>query len=44
LACQDLTMPTAAVALFECQAIQPDDDNAPHIERLVALGRPKELL
>lgn len=39
----DVAMPTAAVALFECQAIQADDDAAPRVERLIAIGRPKEL-
>ncbi|MGV3484628.1 MAG: SixA phosphatase family protein [Planctomycetaceae bacterium] len=37
------TMPTAAVALFECQAIRADDESAPHVERLISVARPKEL-
>ena len=37
------TMPTAAVALFECQSIRAEDENAPHVERLVSIGRPKDL-
>jgi phosphohistidine phosphatase len=37
------TMPTAAVALFECLPIDPEDEEAPRIERLIAVGRPKEL-
>ena len=44
LASIDTVMPTAAVALFECHAIDPDDDTAPHVERLLAVGRPKEFL
>jgi phosphohistidine phosphatase len=36
-------MPTAAVALFECKAIQADDDDAPQVERLIAVGSPKAL-
>ncbi len=37
------TMPTAAVAVFECQPIQATDDDAPQVNRLLAIGRPKEL-
>ena len=43
LASLDTSMPTAAIALFECRAIAPEDDQAPHVERLLAVGRPKEL-
>lgn len=38
------TMPTAAVALFECRAIGAEDDAAPHVERLVSYGCPKDLV
>jgi len=44
LASLDIAMPTAAIALFECRAIDPDDDKAPQVERLLAVGRPKEIL
>ena len=43
LAAMDTVMPTAAIALFECLAIDPDDDNAPQVERLLAVGSPKLL-
>lgn len=36
-------MPTAAVALFECSPILPEDEDAPKVQRLLAMGRPKEL-
>ena len=38
-----VVMPTAAVGLFECEAIQADDEDAPTVTRLLAVGRPKEL-
>lgn len=39
----NLSMPTAAVALFECEAIHAEDEEAPNVTRLIAIGRPKEL-
>jgi phosphohistidine phosphatase len=38
-----IEMPTAAIALFECLPIDPEDEEAPRIERLLASGKPKEL-
>jgi phosphohistidine phosphatase len=37
------SMPTAAVAVFECLPITPEDDTAPQITRTLAIGRPKEI-
>jgi len=36
-------MPTAAVALFDCEPMQFDDEQAPQVTRLIAVGRPKEI-
>lgn len=36
-------MPTAAIALFQCKPIEAEDDSAPQVERLIAIGRPKEI-
>ncbi len=43
LAQADIIMPTAAVALFTSRPIAPEDNDAPQVERLIAIGRPKEL-
>ncbi len=43
LANSDVTLPTAAVALFDCAAIEPDDEQAPRVERTIAIARPKEI-
>ena len=37
------SMPTAAVAVFQCQPIQAQDAHGPLVEQLLAIGRPKDL-
>jgi phosphohistidine phosphatase len=36
-------MPTAAVALFQCEAIDAADSQAPMVRRCLTVGRPKEV-
>jgi len=36
-------MPTAAVAIFQCEPLSPDDIGGPRVRRMIDLGRPKEL-
>ena len=43
LSLSEVTMPTAAVALFACERIVADDDSAPRVIQTIAIGRPKEL-
>jgi len=39
----NVSMPTASVALFECDAIHAEDAEVPNVMRLIAIGRPKEM-
>lgn len=36
-------MPTAAIAIFQCEPLRPDDLSGPHPRRLIGLYRPKEI-
>jgi len=36
-------MPTAAIALYRCEPMRLDDEDAPRVIQMLAAGRPKEL-